>query len=423
MIIHQPEIIRKNDNAILWSKIELDRKRDNFPDYIWYRVPEQYAPYLSTQSDAFLTSALIAAMHFGENIEVRGTISPRLAYSLNEYQFVMSFWLSQYLKQIEISYKNLQIENVKPKGVAATFSGGVDSFFTIKTHLPETQPISEYQITHALFTQGFDILHKEKAMYQALYSRYQKVLKELNIELVSMTTNAVRTIIPNLNFIDFYGPVLASYGAVFSGLFKRFYIASSLDYYQLAMRASSSSPLPDRLLSTETLDIIHVGATHRRIEKIEALSDWEPAQEHLRVCHIANVGDENINCSRCEKCSRTMVPLYTLGKMEIFKTFSKPFKSKRDILWSARKYDPRKINYAPEAFIFAKKHNPNILPWLYLAAFLGSIRYYLLRLLPYFMKIWLRRYGFFIDDLKEENAFETPEIIKLIENSLKGTKQ
>ena len=422
MIIHQPETIRRDGDAILWSRIEMARKRDNFPDYIWYRVPEAYSRYLSPQSDAFLVPALIAGMHFGEDIEVRGAVSPRLAYSLQEYQFLLHFHLSKYLRCVAIRYNQLQAWNTKPKGVAATFSGGVDSFFTIKAHLPESQPIPEYRITHALFIQNFDIVNRDIDKYQALFLRFQGVLREFGIELVPMETNLLNTILPWLSLDYFYGPVLAGCGMVMGGLFKRFYIPSSRDYYQLAIRESSSNPLADRLLSTDSLDIVHHGANVRRVEKIVSLSDWKPAQDHLRVCIYAEFAEQNLNCSRCEKCSRTMFPLYVLGKLDQFNTFSRPFRSKWDTLGWARKLDPSRDQYMPETFAFTREHRSNLLPWLYFATCLGGIRYWLVRLTPGFIWRWLRRNGHFIDTFRLVNALDNPAVIDLI-HSVASSRQ
>ncbi|MBI5352639.1 MAG: hypothetical protein HZB50_08400 [Chloroflexi bacterium] len=415
MIIHQPETFTRDGYTIVWSRVELSQQRPNFPDYIWYRVPEEYSPFLSAQSDAFLAPALIAGMNFGEDIEVRGIISPQLAYSLEEYQFILQLLTPRFLQRVKISYDQIHGE-AKSKGVAATFSGGVDSFFTIKSHLPENQSNPEYQITHALFIQNFDILNQNHDRYRALFSRYQKAMGELGIELVPIETNLVNTIIPRLEYRYFYGPVLAGCGMILDRLFKRFYISSSRDYYQMAIRASSSNPLSDRLLSTDSLDIVHFGANVRRVEKIEALADWKPAQEHLRVCGNTELGGHEINCSRCEKCIRTMIPLYAIGKMELFKTFSKPIRSNWDTLWWARKFDPSRDQYTPETFPFVKKHKPDLLFWIYPAAIVGYIRYLLLKLLPGTIKKWLRRFGFFLDKLKQENAFDNPVILDLIQS-------
>jgi hypothetical protein len=197
------------------------------------------------------------------------------------------------------------------------------------------------------------------------------------------------------------------------GLFKRFYIPSSRDYYQIRIRTSSSDPLSDPLLSSESLDLIHHGATHKRVEKIDEISRWKFAQDHLRVCFNKEYDESGLNCSRCEKCTRTMVPLYTLGAMDEFTTFKKPFRTNRDVLWVARKYNPSQ-GYVPETFQFVRAHKPGLLPWLIAAVLLGIIRYWLLRIIPGFIKRELVQFGFFIDPLKEENAFEDPSIIQLI---------
>ncbi len=333
MIIHQPEMINRDGNSISWSKVEMARTIEKFPDYIWYRVPEGYSRYLSCQSDAFLVPSLIAAMHFGEDIEVRGAISPSLAYSLEEYQFILNLHFPQYLKRVTIRYDQVKNWNPAPQGIAATFSGGVDSFFTIKKHLPESQPIFDYRLTHALFVQNFDILSRNNNVYRNLFSRYQAMLEELGIELIPLETNLVNTIMPWLRYNLFYGPILAGCAMLLGGLFKRFIISSSRDHYQNAYGLYSSNPLSDRLLSTDFLEIVHYGAMTRRVEKIEAISTWKPAQDFLRVCGNPDVSVQTVNCSRCEKCTRTMLPLYALAKMDQFRTFSKPFLSNRDTFW------------------------------------------------------------------------------------------
>src|SRR5512133_1750262 len=85
MIIHQPELLKQDDNTIVFSKIEMRHPSVNIPEYLWYKVPDHYAQYLSLQSDAFLIPGLLAGMHFQEDIVVRGAVSPRLAYHLDEY--------------------------------------------------------------------------------------------------------------------------------------------------------------------------------------------------------------------------------------------------------------------------------------------------------------------------------------------------
>jgi hypothetical protein len=413
MILHQPEILRQDGHTIVWARIELSVKQENFPETLWYRVPEGYEGNLSLHSDAFLVPGLLAGMQFGEDIEVRGAVSPKLAYHLEEYQYVLHFRMPEDVRPVEIKYHQLKSLNAKPEGVGVTFSGGVDSLFTLWKHLPQNQNILDYQITHGLFILGFDIHFTEKKQYYQLLNSYQLGGERIGISIIPLETNIVQIIVPRLYYPHFYGPILAGCAHVLGGLFKRFYIPSSRDYHQIRIWTSSSDPLSDPLLSSDSLNLIHHGATHRRVEKIVEISRWKFAQDHLRVCFNKEYDESGLNCSRCEKCTRTMVPLYALDVMGEFATFKKPFRTNRDGLWVARKFNPSQ-GYVPETTQFVREHKPDFLPWLIAATLLGTIRYWLLKMIPGFLKKGLERFGYFVDPLKEENAFEDPAIIQLI---------
>ena len=424
MIIHQPELLKRDDHTIVYSKIELLKPRENFPDYLWYRIPDRFADHISLQSDPFLIPGLLAGMHFQEDIEVRGTVSPRLAYHLSEYQYLLHLRMPNAVTPVDIKYAHLKPLQAKPTAVGSTFSGGVDSFFTLWKHLPQNQPIPDYHITHALFILGFDILNKDKHKYQSLFSRYRDALHQINIELIPMETNLNSFIVPRMKVNLYYGPVLIGAAHVLGNLFKRFFISSSSDYAQIKAWTSSSDPTSDPLLSTDTMNIIHFGARYRRVEKIEEISDWEPAQAHLRVCLPVDLDDNVLNCSRCEKCVRTMIPIYALGKMDKFKTFEKPFTTNRDCIWWARKFDPSKYyvkesskNFINEIFSFAREHKPDLLPWLRIATLAGYLRHWSLKLIPGFLRKWLQRFGYFVDPLAQEHAFDDPDVNRLIRSS------
>jgi hypothetical protein len=229
MIIHQPELLKHNDQTIIFSKIETRQRRENLPDYLWYRVPDNFSHYLSLQSDAFLIPGLLAGMHFQEDIEVRGMVSPKLAYQIDEYQFLLNFRMPKAVTSVNIKYDQIKALHAKPSGVGMTFSGGVDSFFTLWKHLPQNQPDPNYQITYALFILGFDIPNKDKEKYQTIYTRYRDALKQINIELIPLETNLVSLIIPRMRYPHFYGPVLIGAAHVFGELFNKFFIPSSSD--------------------------------------------------------------------------------------------------------------------------------------------------------------------------------------------------
>jgi hypothetical protein len=86
-------------------------------------------------------------------------------------------------------------------------------------------------------------------------------------------------------------------------------IAATDHYTQLS--PWGSHPLLDPLWSTEATTIIHDGSEATRAEKI---MNWicrsDLALQNLRVCLSPN---DQYNCGRCEKCLRTMIPLYVAG--------------------------------------------------------------------------------------------------------------
>jgi hypothetical protein len=414
MIIHEPELLKRNGHAILFSKVELAHFPISFPEFLWFRLPDQFSPFLSLQSDAFLIPCILAGMFFKEDIEVRGSVSPRLAYHLEEYQQLLHFRSPEVVTPINIKYSQLKPLLTNPIAVGTTFSGGVDSLFTAWKHLPQNQSDPDYQITHGIFIKGFDILPIEDQHYQFLYEKYITAAENVGVTLIPLETNLVSIIHQRLSLPYFYGPIIAASGIALAGGFRKFLIPSSWDYENLQRKAHSSDPLLDRLLSTDTLDVIHHGSTYLRVDKILEIADWEIAQKLLWVCETHQFNKDTWNCSRCEKCVRTMIPLYTLGKLKDFLTFNKPFKSNSDILWWARKYSPQRV-FSREIFSFVRKNNPTLLLWLRIAAVLGVLRYWVfIKLPPGFIKKWLRRFGYFTDRNDTPAAYEIPEITQFI---------
>ncbi|KPL07093.1 hypothetical protein AMJ86_05920 [bacterium SM23_57] len=413
MIIHQPGIIRQNGYSILWTKIEIEKGTGFFPEYVWYRVPEPYGAYFTTQNDAFLVPGIVCGMVLGEELEVRGNVSPKLAYHLEEYQHILNFRFPDLLQRVNVDYERLAPLAVKPKAVGTTFSGGVDSLFTLWNHLPQNQPDPDYQVTHGLFIKGFDILHTAERNYRLLYDQYVLWADKIGLALIPIETNIVGITHKRLPLSYFHGPHILSCGISLGGLFQRFFMPSSWDYYCLRKKAYSSDPLVDPLLSTETLDIIHHGATHRRGEKIEMIADWELAQNILWVCQEHKFEIAGWNCSRCDKCFRTMIPIFVLGKLDKFKTFAKPIKSNYEGLRWARKFSLRH-DFFTEMFPFIKKHKSDFLPWLRGAVFLGIIRNFLVTNMPGFARKWLRRFGYYVTRNEAPDAYEMAEITQII---------
>lgn len=88
--------------------------------------------------------------------------------------------------------------------------------------------------------------------------------------------------------------------------FPRVYVPAAYSYDQLV--PLGSHPLTDPLWSNGSVRIVHDGAEARRVDKIVKIARNGDALANLRVCFT----DMNVNCGRCSKCLRTMIPLALL---------------------------------------------------------------------------------------------------------------
>jgi hypothetical protein len=89
--------------------------------------------------------------------------------------------------------------------------------------------------------------------------------------------------------------------------FPRVFVPSSYSYSQLF--PLGSHPLTDPLWANEGMEIIHDGSEARRVDKVIKIAEHCQALANLRVCFH----DMNVNCGKCQKCLRTMIPLKLLG--------------------------------------------------------------------------------------------------------------
>ena len=322
MILHAPIIKKNNESVIISSRFELHSALANIPEALYYRFPERYEPFLCLNADGFAATALLVAMYTGEDLTIRAPISPKLAYGLIEYRNVFHTWLPKIFRMVNIQYQNFEKPTQKTGdgAVASAFSGGVDSFFTLWSHLPENQAIPDARITHGLFIHGYDLRLDEEDVYQAIAQKYSALFQNLNLELILASTNAYQFSQFRIDWSLFHGAPLIGAALLLSPLLQRFYVPAGYVYDGLIPQGSSV--LVDHLLSTENVDIVHHGTSTNRFEKITTLTKWPLTYSHLRVCANKHQSSELKNCSRCHKCIRTMAALTILNALPNYSTFS-----------------------------------------------------------------------------------------------------
>jgi hypothetical protein len=323
MIVREPiKTFESGGIVCVSARFELDHPLPYMPSTLWYRFPEKYAPRLNSRADGFVPTALLVAMYTGEDLLVEGVTSPRMAYHLLEYREIYHSWDPGLFKRVNIKFTRLEPSpQCDERAVCTAFSGGVDSFYTLRMHMEQTQPIPEARVTHGLFIQGLDLRLDDESNYMAAAEPYAQLFNELGLELIQASTNAFQFSEFRVNWTMFFGVPLIGAALLLGPWLRRFYVPSGMPSYH-KLFPQGSSPLIDHLLSTESTEIVHHGASVSRYDKTAVLTAWPATYHKLRVCadKLHMHGFEN--CSICHKCYETVVALELLGATTNYDNFS-----------------------------------------------------------------------------------------------------
>jgi hypothetical protein len=258
----------------------------------WFDFPENVE--VERRGDPFLAYAILLGMFRGERISIDAPVSARVLENLPKVQALLKLWNPGFT-EVEVEAPAEPVKRLNP-GVAACYSGGVDSAYTLARN-PE--------ITHLLTLNGFD-WHAPDEPFEPVRNKLQATASRLGKTFLPVETN-VREVADALkiSWAYLHGPFL---GLIASSLgFDRFYISSSHTYREL--HPWGSHPLLDPLWSSEATDIVHYGADKWRTQKIEFLTGHQVLMDQLQVCSFESAS----NCGRCSKCARTQLALKVLG--------------------------------------------------------------------------------------------------------------
>lgn len=199
-------------------------------------------------------------------------------------------------------------ENVR--GVAACFSGGIDSFFTLLTHVNE--------IDDLLFVEGFDVPLGCEERLESCRQSVRAVADHLGKRACLVRTNLRSH--PLFDRVDWgrtFGSAMAAVGHLLAGHIRTLYIPSS--YAKKFDQFCGSHWTADRFHSSSALQVEHDGEAFSRPEKTRFVAQQPIVQQQLRVCWENTAS--HWNCSRCEKCLRTRTHLLMLGVLDQFTVF------------------------------------------------------------------------------------------------------
>ena len=329
-----------NNNVVLSSRIvDEDRHIDTS---IYYRVPSEYGYYLVDEVvDAFLLIVLLPAILTRQDIHVKAPISQDLSFQL---QNGLLYLLSSVFKTSEERLINIILEHTPVSDSifkdsfanACGCSLGVDSLSAIK-YLTSTHCPSGFKLSHLTYFNigalGEYDVELANQVFRTNLVLIQDYARHLSLPLVTVESNSSILYTDLLDFEQTHSLRNACAVIALKKLFKRYYYASSfpIDRFKLTNTSMSffdSLLLP--MLSSPSLSFYVVDLGKSRTEKTSFISDDPFVQHSLYVCWKDIISNGNpllmgelskvpyLNCTRCDKCLRTVLTLDILGVLDKF---------------------------------------------------------------------------------------------------------
>lgn len=350
-----PEQTASRGRKILQARIGCAALPEGSPGALQYSMAEDNGLEFTTLADPFLCAALPVAMKLGEPLEIAGTTSARLALGAATYQDILVTWWPETFQRVPVAFEHRATRRREPRpaGVGCCFSGGIDSFNAVQELRPPLNPFPEHQITHALMINGFDqvVDLEHTGIARQMHDVYKQALAQWDVELVMVHANLKllrERVFDRDELVHSFGSPLTACAHALAPIFGRFNLSGHATYRHKDLKPMGSHPALDHHLSSDHLEIRHLGARLARSEKLESMVDQAPVRESLRVCFRRPEFDARsgapVNCGTCEKCIRTIVMLDILGRLEDFPTFAKR------AAWEAYR-QPRLLAHIPPMFL------------------------------------------------------------------------
>lgn len=319
IIINPPVLSVSNGRARIAAEIQIGGDIKT----LWFEIEETYKDYIAVDTlDAFVAASLIPAILRGENIRVKGTMSGKLFYNTSCSLIPI---LSDYLEKPRLTRIIPDTFTGKAPGgtgVAAGFSGGIDSFCNYYDHSCGRVP-DEFSLTHFIFNNvgahGQKGLDADRALFFQRFARLLECAKKMGKPAVAVDSNLDEFLGQNFELTHTLRNTAVA--LLLQKEFSKFMYSSGYPLSGTKVGPDSNmsrlDPVILPLLSTERLECIASGGQHSRVEKTRRVTEIEESRHYLDVCvspHNAPVGIAN--CGVCWKCIRTATTLKIFGKLE-----------------------------------------------------------------------------------------------------------
>jgi len=262
-------------------------------------------------------------MYHGERrLQINQEICPELQEGLLDAMGWLRHWFYEPGRgpvKIEAKKQSKVPSRRAPDRTGLFFSGGIDSIGALCANRRDYPLDHPGSIKDGLLIYGQDIESDPRIdTFKHALNSLREVTTEAGMQLIPVYTN-VRSLDENVDFFanQFHGAILASVAHAFNRTLSRVHIASSDSIGTLTPFGSHLLIEPN--YSSYATRIFYSDIVSSRLEKVRLVSEWDVALQNIRVCGTNYPGK---NCGLCEKCIRTKLELFALGKLEETTAFS-----------------------------------------------------------------------------------------------------
>lgn len=299
-----------------------------FPEKLFFSgITNELPKHIATSANFALIGLLYPAMVLGEDLEIEAAVSPILLYSAQQDIQSLLIDYRPDLKRIKVTATAVTSPpDPPPTNVATGFSAGVDTFTTLALFTANDVPASRRITSLTTFDCGaMGPYEQTLGIFEKYSQRVRNYAEDNNFKWQTVRSN-----------IDqFYEAVdqgfqlthvvrNAATALIFEDIFSTYLCSSTYPYRSINSKNDDMSyiePILLPLLSTETLQFVSAGAGLARHQKTQLISTYPPAMQMLDVCVAPadkRLSNQKINCCKCWKCSRMMLNLDLLGRLDDF---------------------------------------------------------------------------------------------------------
>ncbi len=312
IIIEQPYRKETTEAASLCAQVTIQGRKEE----AWFSVEPEYAPYLTEdRADAFVVGFLTTAMRLGADIYCDAPITRRLYYQITQYLIPAMTANMESFHSITIHAALTDEPLPQENAVGTGWTGGVDSMYTLMTHLSPKEP--GMKLTHLLIANvgTLESDHNTELLRYMAEKARKGIAGELGLSVVAVDSNI--QLLQQEHYLSVAAFRLPAAVLALQKLFGVFLHSGAYEFSRFAFVPDNSAYyelLPLSCFETDCTVFYSTGSHVSRIQKLKELSDFTPAQNYLHPCIYA----KRNNCGKCGKCIRTLGGLYALGKLEHF---------------------------------------------------------------------------------------------------------